>query len=176
MRQLVRKTLFMTIGLPPLRWLIIGVDAGTRRLLWMWSHIRLAALIRNQGTGCVCHWNAELKCPQNITLGNNVVIGTNVVLGAASQIRLGDNVRISRDVLIETAGLNFQDHKPPYPHISRSIDIENGVWIGARAIILGGVHIGENAVIASGALVNKDIPANVIVAGVPARIVGKGRS
>ncbi len=174
MRQQIRKTLFAVIGFPPLRWLVIGVDAGARRLLWLWSHLRLAALIRNQGTGCVCHWNADLKCPHNIVLGNNVVIGTNVILGAASPIRLGDNVRISRDVLIETAGLNFQDNKPPYPHISKPIDIEQGVWIGARAIILGGVRIGENAVIASGALVNKDVPANAIVAGVPAKIVGKG--
>jgi maltose O-acetyltransferase len=174
MRQIFRKILFSIIGFPLLRWLVIGIDSGTRRLLWLWSHIRLAALIRNQGTGCVCHWNAELKCPQNIELGNNVVIGTNVILGAASPIRLGNNVRISRDVLIETAGLNFQDHSPPYPHISKAIDIEQGVWVGARAIILGGVRIGENAVIASGALVNKDVPANAIVAGVPAKIVGKG--
>jgi maltose O-acetyltransferase len=175
MRHAIRHMLFATIGFPLIRWLIIGLDAGARRLLWLWSHIRLAALIRKQGTGCVCHWNADLKNPNNITLGNNVVIGTNVVLGAASPIILGDNVRISRDVMIETAGLNFQDNAPPYPHISQSIEISRGVWIGARAIILGGIHIGENAVIASGALVNKDVPANVIVAGVPARIVGKGK-
>jgi maltose O-acetyltransferase len=155
MRHAIRHMLFATIGFPLIRWLIIGLDAGARRLLWLWSHIRLAALIRKQGTGCVCHWNADLKNPNNITLG--------------------DNVRISRDVMIETAGLNFQDNAPPYPHISQSIEISRGVWIGARAIILGGIHIGENAVIASGALVNKDVPANVIVAGVPARIVGKGK-
>jgi maltose O-acetyltransferase len=175
MRHAIRQMLFAVIGFPPIRWLIIGFDAGARRLLWLWSHIRLAALIRNQGAGCVCHWNVDLKNPQNITLGNNVVIGTNVVLGAASPIILGDNVRISRDVMIETAGLNFQDNAPPYPHISEPIEIARGAWIGARAIILGGVHIGENAVIASGALVNKDVPANAIVAGVPARIVGKGK-
>ncbi len=163
------------MGFHPLRWFVIGFDAGVRRLLWLWSHIRLASLIRNQGKGCVCHWNVDLKNPQNITLGNNVVIGTNVVLGAASPITLGDDVRISRDVMIETAGLNFQDNQPPYPHISKPIVVERGAWIGARAIILGGVIIGENAVIASGALVNKDVPANVIVAGIPARIVGKGK-
>lgn len=172
MRHIIRKSLFMLFGFAPVRWLVVGFDTGVRRLLWLWSHIRLAALVRNQGTGCVCHWNADLKSPQNIVLGNNVVIGTNVVLGAASQIRLGDNVRISREVMIETAGLNFQGAAPPYLHISQPIDIAQGVWIGARAIILGGVSIGENAVIASGALVNKDVPANVIVAGIPARIVG----
>ncbi|GGH56144.1 hypothetical protein GCM10007423_64420 [Dyadobacter endophyticus] len=49
--------------------------------------------------------------------------------------------------------------------------IGNDVWIGARAIIIGGVNIGDGAVVASGAVVTKDVPDYAIVAGVPAKIV-----
>ena len=45
------------------------------------------------------------------------------------------------------------------------------MWIGAGAIILPGVTIGENSIVGAGAVVKKDVPANVIVAGVPAKIV-----
>ena len=57
------------------------------------------------------------------------------------------------------------------PSAGRDIAIGNGVWIGSNAIILGPCKIGNNAVIAAGALVKEDVPENVIVVGVPARIV-----
>ena len=52
-----------------------------------------------------------------------------------------------------------------------SVKIGNDVWIGARAIILGGVNIGDGAIVAAGAVVTKDVPAYAIVGGVPARIL-----
>ena len=121
------------------RWPILGLDRLVRRILWLWGRLRFGAVVRKRGIGCVCHWNADLKYPQNITLGNGVVIGVNVSIGAHSPVRIGDRVRISRDVVIETAGLEFSSLKPPYTHNSRPIVIEHGVWIGARALVHGGV-------------------------------------
>ncbi len=161
------------IGFWPVRALIRLFDISVRRILWMWSHLRLAALIRNQGTGCVCHWNAEIKYPERIELGDRVIIGLNVTLGAAGGIRLGNNVRLSRDAILETAGLDFSGGEPPYPHIHAPITLEEGVWVGARAIILGGVTIGRNAVVAAGSVVTRDVPPGVTVAGIPARPIGK---
>lgn len=54
---------------------------------------------------------------------------------------------------------------------SAPIHIGNHVWIGARATILKGVTIGDGAVVAAGAVVNKDVPPNTLVGGVPARII-----
>ena len=51
------------------------------------------------------------------------------------------------------------------------IVVKDNVWIGAHATILAGVTIGENAVVAAGAVVTKDVPANTIVGGVPARVL-----
>jgi maltose O-acetyltransferase len=54
---------------------------------------------------------------------------------------------------------------------AQSINIGNSVWIGMGAKILEGVSIGDNAVIAAGAVVNKDVAANTVVAGVPAKVI-----
>jgi len=56
------------------------------------------------------------------------------------------------------------------------IVIGDRVWVGTRAVILKGVTIGDGAVIAAGAIVNKDVPAGAIVAGVPAKVVGSADS
>ncbi|WP_232307621.1 acyltransferase [Sphingobium chungbukense] len=139
------------------------------RLSWLWGRIRFGTLVKERGIGCVCHWSVQIKYPENILLGDGVTIGTGVVLGAHSSITLRDNVRLSHDVMIETAGLEFSNRTPPYGHISKPVLLEKGVWVGARAIILGGVTIGENAVVAAGSIVTKPVPAGAVVAGIPAQ-------
>jgi acetyltransferase-like isoleucine patch superfamily enzyme len=119
----------------------------------------------------VCHWSTEIKYPENITLGTGVVIGTGGSIGAHSPVRLGNYVRLSSEVQIETAGLDFYNTLPPYKHISQPITIGDGVWIGSRSLILGGITIGEYAVIAAGSVITKDVPARSLVGGVPARVI-----
>jgi maltose O-acetyltransferase len=157
---------------PLVRWPIVAVDRVVRRILWFWSRLRFGALVRDRGLGCVCHWNADLKYPERITLGDGVVIGVNASIGAHSPVVIGNHVRISRGVMIETAGLDFSTAAPPYAHRSRPIRIGDGVWIGARALVLGGVQIGEYSVVAAGAVVTKNVPAYAIVGGSPARLIG----
>ena len=53
----------------------------------------------------------------------------------------------------------------------KPVKIGNKVWIGAHATILPGVTIGDGAVVAAGAVVTKDVPSNVVVAGVPAKVI-----
>ena len=64
------------------------------------------------------------------------------------------------------------------PHQRKELDlkpvlIKKNAWIGAKATILPGVTVGENAVVAAGAVVTKDVPANTVVAGMPAKIIKK---
>ena len=69
------------------------------------------------------------------------------------------------------------DHEigPPWhrcgDRVARPVVIEDGVWIGARVTLLPGVTIGRGSVVAAGAVVNKDVPPNTLVGGVPARIL-----
>lgn len=161
------------LRLAAVRFIVRALIAANGRGRWLWGRIRFGALVSDRGIGCVCAHDAELKYPQNLKLGARVIIGSGVSLGAHSPIFLGNDVRISRDVIIETAGLDFLASGPPYAHVSEPVVVENGVWIGARAIILGGVTIGEKAVIAAGAVVSRSVPAGATVAGIPARSIAK---
>lgn len=123
-----------------------------------------AGVLFPTGPAPVCHWTVTVKFPENITLGQGVVIEPKTVLGAKGGLTLGDHVRISEGVMIETAGLDFSG-PPPYSHIARPIVIERSVWIGARAIILGGVTLGEKSVIGAGAAVTRSVAPGSIIAG-----------
>lgn len=106
------------------------------------------------------NYDVDIKYPNNIKIGKNVRIGPGSTLGALAPITIGDDVVISKNVLIETAGLNYNEF--PYHHSASPITIGNRVWIGAGAIILGGVTIGNDSVIGAGAIITKNIPNNVI--------------
>lgn len=155
----------------PARWPIVFIDVFGKKFLWFWGRLRFGALVRARGVNCVCAWDADLKYPENILLGNGVVIGSGCSIGAHSRVTMGDNVRLSRDVIVETAGLDFSELTPPYRHISQPIVIEKGVWLGARAIVLAGVTIGEGSIVAAGSVVTVDVPTYSLVGGVPARVI-----
>lgn len=92
-----------------------------------------------------------------------------VHLTCASKITIGTNCAIAKEVIIR----DFDAHtieREGY-EVSKEIMIGNHVWIGNRAIILKGVTIGDGAIIAAGAVVAKDVPANTLVAGVPAKVI-----
>lgn len=171
LKQLILRIEQSTFQIAPTRIVVWAISTIVHRLFWLWGRVRFGALISNKDLGCVCHWNVDLKYPQNIKLGSKVIIGTNASIGAHSTVTIDSNVRISRDVIIETAGLDFKTKAPPYLHISKPIHIEEGVWIGARAMILGGVTIGKNSIVAAGAIVTKSFPNNSIVAGAPAKLL-----
>jgi acetyltransferase-like isoleucine patch superfamily enzyme len=117
---------------------------------------------------CYCHWTVEVKYPGRITLGRGVIIGQRCTVGAAAPVVLGDHVHLSKGVYVETAGLDFSAPLP-YPHVSKPIIIGEGVWIGAEAMILGGVTIGAGCIIGAGAVISKDVPPRTIVTGQPTR-------
>ena len=148
---------------PPVRWPVRGLIAAARALTRLAGLARLQALAPHAGD-CVCHWSAELKYPEHIRFGRKVVIGPRCTLGASAPIVLGDHVRLSKGVMIETAGLDFRA-EPPYRHRAKPITIGHGVWLGAGAIVLGGVSIGDHAVIGAGAVVTRDVPQGAVVVG-----------
>ncbi len=122
---------------------------------------------------CYISFSAIIKYPERIKFGRGLRVGPECVLGAMGGISFGDNVRLSKGVVVETGGLNIYDTDPPYKHISKSITIESGVWVGVNSIILGGVTIGRNAVIGAGSVVTKSVPENMVFAGNPAKPIKK---
>lgn len=117
----------------------------------------------------------EVRNPRQISLGNNNIINGRVMLdGRKGKLLIGNNVNISTEVQIWT--LEHDAHDPNFRDKGADVVIEDYVWIGSRAIILPGVRLGRGAVIAAGSVVRKDVPAMSIVAGMPAKEIGKRKA
>jgi acetyltransferase-like isoleucine patch superfamily enzyme len=107
-----------------------------------------------------------------ISIGSNVSTNNNVFICAANSIEIGDSTLIGQNVTImdfEAHGI-APDKRNQLGEIGM-ITIGKNVWIGNNVIILKNTTIGENSIVAAGAVVSGDFPANVIVGGVPAKII-----
>ena len=108
--------------------------------------------------------------------GRNIHIGENVFINACCQfqdqggIRIGDGCLIGHNVVFATLNHDLNPERRQIC-IPKSIELGKNVWIGSNATILSGVRIGDNAVVAAGAVVHKDVEANSIVGGVPAKFI-----
>lgn len=111
---------------------------------------------------------------EGLKIGNSVGFSPNCYIQVRGNVNIGDNVIFGPFVKIFSENHNFSKIDIPITsqgETRKGVNIESGVWVGSSAIILDGVTIGENAIIAAGSLVNNDIPANSIVAGIPAKII-----
>jgi acetyltransferase-like isoleucine patch superfamily enzyme len=110
-------------------------------------------------------------CGRNLRIGRNVFVNQGCRLDDLGGIELGDDVLLGPGVRLITSG------HPLDPALRRRqvtvapIVVGRNVWIGAGATVLQGVTIGDDAVVAAGAVVTRDVPPAVLVAGVPARVV-----
>ena len=109
-------------------------------------------------------------CGKNIFIGKNVFINSGCRFQDQGGIKIGDGVLIGHNVVLATINHDIDPSKRSDMHLA-PIVIGNNVWIGANATVLPGVTIGDGAIIAAGAVVTKDVPANVIVGGIPAKII-----
>lgn len=108
--------------------------------------------------------------------GKNIHIGENVFINACCHfqdhggVTLGDGCQIGHNVVFATLnhGIEPENRRFTYP---APIVLGRNVWVGSNSTILQGVTIGDNSVVAAGAVVTKDVPADTIVGGVPARVI-----
>ncbi|PKG22600.1 sugar O-acetyltransferase [Niallia nealsonii] len=108
----------------------------------------------------------------NITIGDNFYTNTNCTILDCAKVTIGNNVLIGPNVSLYTPNhaMDAEERKAGYEK-SLPINIGDNVWIGGSVTIVPGVTIGDNTIIGAGSVVTKDIPANVIVAGVPCRVI-----
>ncbi len=120
--------------------------------------------------------NIVFLSPEKLSLGERISINENSYIDAYGGLEIGDNCLIGHGVSIvagshvygrEDIPINMQGIE------ARPIKIGNNVWIGAKVTICGGATVGNNVVIGANTLVCKNIPDNVVVGGVPAKIIKK---
>lgn len=108
----------------------------------------------------------------NIHVGDNFYANYDLIILDVCEVRIGHNCFIAPRVSIFTAG-----HPLDAPtrisglEFGKPVTIGDNAWIGGHAVINPGVTMGNNVVIAAGAVVTKDVPDDVVVAGVPARVI-----
>ena len=106
-----------------------------------------------------------------ITLGDNVLVCPGCRFDSASHISIGDNCMFAASAYITDSDWHDIYDRTEVVGLTRPVILEQNVWIGDGAKVCKGVTIGENSVIGAGSVVTSDIPANVIAAGNPARVI-----
>lgn len=120
--------------------------------------------------------HVEIFAKGNIEIGDNVFINAYSRIVSHKKISIGDHVTIAKFVSI-------LDHDHKYQIINNNLTLDgyeceeiiigNNVWISDKVTILKGVTIGDNVIVGCNSVVNKSIPCNSVVAGIPAKIIKK---
>lgn len=118
----------------------------------------------------------SLFVPFTADFGKNIKIGKNVFINSGCRfqdqggITIGDGSLIGHNVVLATINHDYNPKKRGMMYL-KPIVLEENSWIGSNATILPGITIGENSIVAAGSVVTKDVPANTIVAGNPAKFM-----
>lgn len=135
----------------------------------------LKTLAKKVGDNVSVHEDVYIKNPQNLSVGDNVSIHPMCYIEALGGLNIGSDVSIAHGTTIMTTDHNYKAKDMPIKDqgvIQKSVNIQDNVWIGAKATILCGNTIGTGSVIAAGAVVTKDVAENSIMGGVPAKLIG----
>ncbi len=125
--------------------------------------------------GAVLHvYNFRGLPHAGISIGSDCLVGEYSVIRGQGGVKIGDRVYTSPFTQILAVNHVFNDTQRPFIQqgiTAEGIVIEDDVWLGSGAIVMDGVRIGKGSVIAAGAVVTSDVPAHVVAAGVPARVI-----
>lgn len=142
-----------------------GVKIGENTKIWHFCHIQMGAVIGN---------NCSLG--QNVNISNNVSIGNEVKI--QNNVSVYEGVEIENGVFLGPSCVFTNDLTPRarYPKGHKKYKktlIREGASIGANATVVCGNTVGKYALVAAGAVVTKDVPDYALVAGIPAKVIGK---
>lgn len=139
---------------------IKGITFGRNVSIGKGTIINCTGVISNKGVG--------------LEVGNHTGIGAQSFIGCQGGIKIGSDVIIGPGLKMFSENHNFQSYEVPIRlqgEDRQGIVIGNNCWFGAGVTVLDGVSVGDGCVVAAGSLLNKSIPSNSIVAGVPAKFI-----
>jgi putative colanic acid biosynthesis acetyltransferase WcaF len=115
------------------------------------------------------HQRARIAVPWNLTMHDRACLGDRANAYTLGEIEIGARATVAQEVYLSTGSHDFS--KPEMPLVTGKITIGEDAFIGARAFVLPGVTIGSGTVIGACSVVTRDIPANVMAAGNPCRVL-----
>ena len=118
------------------------------------------------GDGFYMHKSAKIKYPWNLVVGNNVWLGEDCWIDNLSKVEMHSNVCISQGALLLCGNHNYK--KSTFDLMVGEIVLHDGVWIGAKAIVIGGVTCHSHAVLSLNSVATKDLEEYSIYSGNPA--------
>lgn len=132
----------------------------------------LRRLLKHVGSGAYFEPTFRCEFGYNISVGAAFYANFDCVILDGAEVTIGDNVLFGPRVGIYTSNhaINAQERMAGACY-ARPVTIGSRVWVGAGVHINQGVTIGENSIIGSGSVITRDIPANVIAAGVPCKVI-----
>ncbi len=142
-----------------------NVEIGENTKIWYFCHIQSGARIGNN-----CSLGQNVNVSNNVSIGNGVKIQNNVSLYEG--VTIEDNVFLGPSCVFTNDLTPRAAHPKGHENYKKTL-IKKGASIGANATILCGHTVGEGALVAAGAVVTKDVPDYALVAGVPARVIGR---
>jgi acetyltransferase-like isoleucine patch superfamily enzyme len=123
------------------------------------------------GSGSYIFMGARFDSRHGFRMGRNSIVNENCRLDNRGGLAIGDNVSISAGTVILTADHDIQS--ATFEGRNRPVEIADYVFVGTRATILPGVRIGRGAVVGACSLVTRDVAEYDVVAGVPAKTIGR---
>ena len=134
--------------------------------------ILMAPFIFKCGKNLTIAKYVQLRSVHRLTLGDNVYLATGVWLNAMGGLTIQDEVVLGPYVVISTGTHQFKDNSTRFGGtIMEPVIIGRGTWLAAHVVVRAGVKIGSGVLVAGTAAVCKDVPDNVIVGGVPAKVI-----
>ena len=129
-------------------------------------------------TGTPLDQSSYIQIPVMINHAEFVSVGKSVYINHACTMLALGKIIIEDDVLIGPKCNLISEGHPIDPDKRKALDvkpvvIKKNAWLGAGVTVLPGVTVGENSIVAAGALVNRDVPANTVVGGIPAKVIKK---
>ncbi|EAZ96834.1 acetyl transferase [Flavobacteria bacterium BAL38] len=146
----------------------VNIDGFAKNKLIFGNNVKIGAY---SWISCTSHMS---KYGEGISIGNNSAFGRYTEFGAAGGIQIGNDVIAGSYISFHSENHNFGDLSKLIREqgvTSKGIKVGNNVWIGAKVTFLDGSEIGDNCVVAAGAVVNGVFPDNVVIGGVPAKII-----
>ena len=126
------------------------------------------------GPRCVLDYDLTAEVAGRLSVGPRTIFGHHCTLAAVERVEIGEDCLIAELVSIRDHDHRFDRLDVPVREqgsVAAPVSIGRNVWLGAKVTVAKGVTIGDNAVVGANAVVTRDLPANAVAAGVPARVI-----